>query len=102
MLQFSTMRKVWIKCTCTQTHHQLSLLPVPYSTCRWMRSFLSNSTQQVKLGENISSSRSTCIGFPQGWVLSPLLFSLCTNNLVGLIVDGNQSAYRRKIERMQH
>lgn len=100
--------------------HQLSLLQVPDSTCRWIMDFLTNSTQWVKLGRNISSSRSTCTGSPQDCVLSPLLFSLYTNScvclhpsvkllkfsddttMVGLISNGDELAYRREIEQLQH
>ena len=99
--------------------HQLSLLHVPASTCRWITDFLTNRSQRVKLGKTISSSRSTSTGSPQGCVLSPLLFSLYTNScvsihpsvkllkfaddttLVGLISGEEESAYRGEIERLR-
>ncbi|KAL6107434.1 uncharacterized protein ACO6RY_11070 [Pungitius sinensis] len=74
--------------------------------------FLSDRKQHVKLGEHVSASRSISTGSPQGCVLSPLLFSLYTNNctsshqsvkllkfaddttLIGLISGGEESAYR--------
>ena len=98
---------------------QLSQLRVPVSTCKWITDFLTNRTQRVKLGSCISSSRSTSTGSPQGCVLSPALFTLYTNSctsldpsvkllkfaddttLVGLISRGDESAYRREIERLQ-
>lgn len=61
---------------------QPALLQVP--DCRWITNFSTNRTQMVKLGRNISSSRSTCVGSPQGCVLSPLLSSLYTNSCVSL------------------
>ena len=99
--------------------HQLSLLQVPDSTRRWITDFLTNRSQRVKLGKNISSSRSTSTGSPQGCVLSPLLFSLYTNScvslhpsvkllkfaddttVVGLISKGDETAYRGEIERLR-
>ena len=94
--------------------HQLSLLQVPASTCRWITDFLTNRSQG-EAGKNISSSRATSTGSPQGCVLSPLLFSLYTNScvslhpsvkllkfaddttLVGLISKEDKSAYRTEI-----
>ena len=95
----------------------------PWSTswpcCKCLPDFLTNRSQRVKLGKNISSSRSTSTGSPQGCVLSPLLFSLYTNTcvslhpsvkllkfaddttLVGLISKEDESAYRSEIERLR-
>ncbi|KAK0135058.1 putative RNA-directed DNA polymerase from transposon BS [Merluccius polli] len=74
--------------------------------------FLSDRKQHVKLGKHVSDSQSISTGSPQGCVLSPLLFSLYTNSctsshqsvkllkfaddttLIGLISDGDKSAYR--------
>ncbi|KAK0144347.1 RNA-directed DNA polymerase from mobile element jockey [Merluccius polli] len=91
---------------------KLSQLSVPDSTCRWITDFLSDRKQHVKLGKHVSDSQSISTGSPQGCVLSPLLFSLYTNSctsshqsvkllkfaddttLIGLISDGDESAYR--------
>ncbi|KAF0027027.1 hypothetical protein F2P81_019768 [Scophthalmus maximus] len=68
--------------------------------------------QRVKLGKHVSESQTISTGSPQGCVLPPLLFSLCTNGcnsshqyvkllkfaddtaVIGLISGGDESAYR--------
>ncbi|KAL0163948.1 hypothetical protein M9458_039701, partial [Cirrhinus mrigala] len=70
------------------------------------------------MGTLMSSSRTTNTGAPQGCVLSPLLFYLFTNDctskdpsvkllkfaddatLIGLIWDGDESAYRQEVEHL--
>ncbi|KAK3564199.1 hypothetical protein QTP86_011038, partial [Hemibagrus guttatus] len=58
---------------------KLTQLSVPSSICQWITSFLTDH-QLVKLGKFMSNSRTTSTGAPQGCVLSPLLFSLYTND----------------------
>uniref|UniRef100_A0A3B3I566 Reverse transcriptase domain-containing protein n=1 Tax=Oryzias latipes TaxID=8090 RepID=A0A3B3I566_ORYLA len=99
-------------------HDKLSQLNVPDSTCRWITDFLTDRQQYVRLGKLVSDTRTTSTGSPQGCVLSPLLFSLYTNGctaghqsvkllkfaddttLIGLISDGDESAYRSEIARL--
>ncbi|KAL0148195.1 hypothetical protein M9458_056516 [Cirrhinus mrigala] len=61
-------------------HTKLNQLSVPSSICQWITSFLTDRQQLVRLRKFTSSSRSTNTGAPQGCVLSPLLFSLYTND----------------------
>ncbi|KAK3539832.1 hypothetical protein QTP70_013351 [Hemibagrus guttatus] len=93
-------------------------LSVPSSICQWITSFLTDRHQLVKLGKFTSYSRTTSTGVPQDCVLSPLLFSLYTNDctstdpsvkllkfkddttVIGLIQDGDESAYRQEIEQL--
>ncbi|KAK3541680.1 hypothetical protein QTP86_000571 [Hemibagrus guttatus] len=97
---------------------KLTQLSVPSSICQWITSFLTDRHQLVKLGKFTSNSRATSTGAPQGCVLSPLLFSLYTNDctstdpsvkllkfaddttVIGLIQDGDESAYRQEIEQL--
>ncbi|KAK3556673.1 hypothetical protein QTP70_012744 [Hemibagrus guttatus] len=97
---------------------KLTQLSVPSSICQWITSFLTDRHQLVKLGKFMSNSRTTSTGAPQGCVLSPLLFSLYTNDctstdpsvkllkfvddttVIGLIQDGDESAYRQEIEQL--
>ncbi|KAK3513377.1 hypothetical protein QTP70_014205 [Hemibagrus guttatus] len=97
---------------------KLTQLSVPSSICQWITSFLTDRHQLVKLGKFTSYSRTTSTGAPQGCVLSPLLFSLYTNDctstdpsvkllkftddttVIGLIQDGEESAYRQEIEQL--
>ncbi|KAF7642598.1 hypothetical protein LDENG_00255210 [Lucifuga dentata] len=44
----------------------------------WIKNFLTNSSQMVRMGTHHSSSLTINTGAPQGCVLSPLLFSLYT------------------------
>ncbi|KAK3551007.1 hypothetical protein QTP70_011525 [Hemibagrus guttatus] len=97
---------------------KLTQLSVPSSICQWITSFLTDRHQLVKLGKFMSYSLTTSTGAPQGCVLSPLLFSLYTNDctstdpsvkllkftddttVIGLIQDGEESAYRQEVEQL--
>ncbi|TWW71156.1 putative RNA-directed DNA polymerase from transposon BS [Takifugu flavidus] len=97
---------------------KLSQLSVPDSLCRWITHFLTDRRQYVQLGKTVSDSVSISTGSPQGCVLSPLLFSLYTNcctsshqsvklikfaddtTLIGLISNGDETAYRREVARL--
>ncbi len=57
---------------------KLTQLSVPSPICQWITSFLTDRQQLVRMGKLISRIIST--GAPQGCVLSPLLFSLYTND----------------------
>ena len=97
---------------------KLNQLSVPTSVCQWINSFLTDRQQLVRLGKYTSSTRTISTGAPQGCVLSPLLFSLYTNDctskdpsvkllkfaddttLIGLIQDSDESAYRQEVKEL--
>ncbi len=98
--------------------NKLTQLSVPTSICQWITSFLTDRQQLVRLGKFSSSTRTISTGAPRGCVLSPLLFSLYTNDctskdpsvkllkfaddttLIGLIQDGDESAYRQEVKEL--
>ncbi len=97
---------------------KLTQLSVPTSLCQWINSFLTDSQQLVRLGKCISNTHTISTGAPRGCVLFPLFFSLCTNDctskdpsvkllkfvgnttLIGLIQDGDESAYRQELKEL--
>ena len=50
------------------------------SLCRWIYDFLTGKPQVVRICQRTSSTVITNTGTPQGYVLSPLLFSLFTHD----------------------
>ncbi len=98
--------------------NKLTQLSVPTSICQWITSFLTDRQQLVRLGKFSSNTCTISTGAPQGCVLSPLLFFLYTNNctskdpsvkllkfaddttLIGLIQDGDESAYRQEVKEL--
>ncbi len=97
---------------------KLTQFSMPTSICQWITSFLTDRQQLVRLGKYTSSTCTISTGAPQGCVLSPLLFSLYTNDcsskdpsvkllkftddttLICLIQDGDKSAYRQDVKKM--
>ncbi|KAK3550416.1 hypothetical protein QTP86_025165, partial [Hemibagrus guttatus] len=95
---------------------KLEDLGLPQSTCMWINSFPSNRSQRVRGGRHTSTALSLSTGSPQGWVLSPLLYTLYTHDctpthhsntivkfvddttVVGLIAGRDELAYRDEVE----
>ncbi len=86
--------------------------------CQWIARFLTDRQQLVRLGKLPSRTLTSSTGAPQGCVFSPLLFSLYTNDctskdpsvkllksadnttVIGIIKDGDESAYRQEVEQL--
>ncbi|KAI4886167.1 hypothetical protein NFI96_001515 [Prochilodus magdalenae] len=95
---------------------KLGSLGLDSSICSWVLGFLTDRPQCVRIGNHTSSTLILNTGTPQGCVLSPLLFTLFTNDctpthssntiikfaddttIVGLISDGDERAYRNEVE----
>lgn len=96
----------------------LTDLDFPPLICNWISSFLMNRPQTVKVWPHTSSTRTLSTGSPQGFVLSPFLYTLYTHDcvsmhdsniiikfaddttVVGLISSGNETAYREEVQRL--
>ena len=50
------------------------------SRCNWILDFLTGRPQEVRVGNNTSATLILNTGAPQGFVLSPLLYSLFTHD----------------------
>ena len=84
--------------------------------CIWVLDFLMGHPQVVRIGNNISTPLILNTGAPQGCVLSPLLYSLFTDDcvamhtsnsiikfaddttVVGLITSNDKTAYREEVK----
>lgn len=91
---------------------------LPSSICIWILDFLTNRSQRVRVDSHTSATITLSTGSPQGSVLSPLLYTLYTHDcipahvsntiikfadettVVGLISEGDESAYREEVERL--
>ena len=60
---------------------KLELYGFKENTVSWFRSFLSNRSQKVKIGDTLSESVSLHSGVPQGGIISPLLYIIYVADL---------------------
>ena len=99
-------------------YDKLLRMNIDTSICQWVLDFLLNRPQSVRIGNMTSGSLTLSTGAPQGCVLSPLLFTLFTNDCVsnsssvkmikfsddttleGLISNDDESEYKREVEEL--
>ena len=97
---------------------KLCAMDIDLSMCHWILDFLLNRQQVVKFNGNFSDVMLLNTGAPQGCVLSPLLYSLFTNDcvshhesvkitkfaddttLAGLIKCEDESAYHNEVSNL--
>ncbi len=97
---------------------KMSTLGIQLNICLWIKDFLTNRPQTVRMGPHLSPTLTLSTGAPQGCVLGPFLYSLYTHDcipfhntntivkfavdttVVGLITKGDESAYRDEVQRL--
>ncbi len=97
---------------------QTSTLGLNTKLCNWIFDFLTNRPQTVRIGSHTTSTLVLNTGAPQGCVLSPLLFTLCTldcspwhgensfveladyTTVIGQISNSDETSYREEINNL--
>ncbi|KAI3361554.1 hypothetical protein L3Q82_013689 [Scortum barcoo] len=74
---------------------KLHNLGLPSSLCHWIRDFLTNRPQVVRIRDNTLSTLVLNTGTPQGCVLSPALFTLSLSS-----PDNDETHYREEIQHL--
>jgi hypothetical protein len=102
----------------TKLNTKIRTLGLNASHCNKILDFLTGRPQVVRVGNNTSATLILNTGVPQGCVLSPLPYSLFTNDceakhnsntiikfaddttVVGLITDNDETAYREVVRKL--
>ena len=99
--------------------NKLSALGLSSSLCNWILDFLTHRPQSVRINNLTSSPTILNTGSPQGFVLSPLLYTLLTHDcrahydsnvivkfaddtaVMGLISNEDETAYRQEVSGLE-
>ena len=66
-----------------------SLFGIKGNALSWIRCYLSNRSQRVKIHQSTSEPKNLCCGVPQGSILGPLLFIMYTTPLGRILREEN-------------
>ncbi|CAB3979720.1 Hypothetical predicted protein [Paramuricea clavata] len=72
---------------------KLSNVGASPSVVKWFESYLTGRTQSVRIGSTVSTPLPVSYGVPQGAILSPLLFSIYTNDLPSSVHHSKLESY---------
>ena len=72
---------------------KLSNVGASPSAVKWFESYLTGRTQSVRIGSTVSTPLPVSYGVPQGAILSPLLFSIYTNDLPSSVHHSKLESY---------
>lgn len=72
---------------------KLKILGFDGPSCNWIKSYLSNRHQCVKIGDKFSEWKPIKNGVPQGSILGPLLFTILTSDMRKCFHNGSYHEY---------
>lgn len=75
-LLFEEFSSAFSTITLSRLATKLMVLCLSQLACHWIKAFLTEHSQRVKVGPNFSSTLRFSTSSPQRWVLSPLFYTL--------------------------